>query len=204
MTETNTRPDKKADQILDAADELFMQYGFDAATTDMIQKQAGVSKATLYGRFPNKESLFSAVIERSCKNLADTIRHIHSGKGTLEQKLRAIGEAYLGEVLSSRGRSLYRTAVANAPRFPALAHLFYQAGPMTLSSLLVELLSTAVEEGKIDVSITGLDGAASLFHGLLRGDIQIEFLTHPDATPSQAQIEAYVNRAVQIFLKALS
>ncbi|WP_412770482.1 helix-turn-helix domain-containing protein [Ralstonia solanacearum] len=46
--------DKEA-SVLKAATEVFLAHGFSAATTDMIQRRAGVSKATMYGRFPNKE-----------------------------------------------------------------------------------------------------------------------------------------------------
>jgi AcrR family transcriptional regulator len=40
---------------------VFLANGFSAATTDMIQQAAGVSKSTVYSHYPNKEALFAAV-----------------------------------------------------------------------------------------------------------------------------------------------
>ena len=34
--------------VLLAASDVFLEHGFSAATTDMIQQRAGVSKATVY------------------------------------------------------------------------------------------------------------------------------------------------------------
>ena len=50
---------QKTQAIIKAACYYFLQYGYNGATTDLIQKKAGVSKATLYNHFPTKESLFA-------------------------------------------------------------------------------------------------------------------------------------------------
>jgi TetR/AcrR family transcriptional repressor of mexJK operon len=47
--------------LLEARNE-FRNSGFDAARMDVIAAAAGISKATLYGRYPTKEALLRAVI----------------------------------------------------------------------------------------------------------------------------------------------
>ncbi|MDB9680909.1 TetR/AcrR family transcriptional regulator, partial [Acinetobacter baumannii] len=44
-----TKTNEKDQKILDAATKFFLIHGFSGTTTDMIQKEAGVSKATMYG-----------------------------------------------------------------------------------------------------------------------------------------------------------
>ena len=45
-------PDDKAAAVLAGARSVFLAPGFSAATTDMIQRAADVSKATVYARYP--------------------------------------------------------------------------------------------------------------------------------------------------------
>jgi AcrR family transcriptional regulator len=47
--------------ILDAALELYEEYGLRRTTMDDVAKRAGVGRATLYRRFPQKSDLVSAV-----------------------------------------------------------------------------------------------------------------------------------------------
>ncbi|KOQ92535.1 TetR/AcrR family transcriptional regulator, partial [Pluralibacter gergoviae] len=56
----------KAQKVLAGAKSIFLARGYSAATTDMIQQAAGVSKSTVYAYYPNKEALFTAVVEQQC------------------------------------------------------------------------------------------------------------------------------------------
>lgn len=51
-------------QILDAAEALFGEVGYEAATTNQIAAQAGVPIGSLYQFFPNKEAIVGAVAAR--------------------------------------------------------------------------------------------------------------------------------------------
>ncbi len=201
---SQTMDSEKFSAILDAASNVFLQHGFSAATTDMIQKEAGVSKATLYAGFPGKEALFVAVIERQCSKLADAVDDIVLVKGGLPQTLTAIAHAYLEIILSPSGLSLFRVVVSEAPRFPELARHFYLRGPKLMSDAVVGQLRAATQDGEIDVSTVGLEAAAGLFLSLVRSEGQLECLTHPQARPSGVQIDMWVRIAVETFLKAFS
>lgn len=195
-------PNEKALRLLQAASRVFLAHGFSAATTDMIQREAGVSKATVYGYYPNKEALFVAVIEAECATFARTVRDIRFQPGTLRKTLVALGRAYLEILLSPTGLALYRVVMAEAPRFPQLARTFYLAGPRVIASMLMEQLTHAAQAGEVDVSAVGLDNAASLFSSLVRGEAQMQCLAHPDATPSAAQVDQWIDLAVTTFLCA--
>ena len=51
-------PEERPAQILEAALEVFAERGVSAARLEDIGRRAGVSKATIYLFFPNKEALF--------------------------------------------------------------------------------------------------------------------------------------------------
>lgn len=189
--------------MLRAARTVFLAHGFSAATTDMIQRQAGVSKSTVYEHYANKEALFAAVIESECAASMANVRNVGSrAAGGLRETLTALARAYIEVVLSPGGLALYRVAVGEAPRFPDLARTFYQAGPRVIRAMVAEHLAIAAASGEIDVSTLGVDTAAGVFVALVRGDAYIQYLTHPEAKPTDAQLDEWVELAVATFLRA--
>lgn len=195
---------EKKKMILNAATTVFLEHGFSAATTDMIQKQASVSKATVYSIYPNKEALFIAVIEQQCSQMQKLIESISTESIDLQTTLIAIGTNYLQFLLSTNGLAIFRTCLAEATRFPHLAHLFYKAGPLKIAELVSEHLKKASKNDNFNFQQFGYLTSAQLFLSLLRGDIHVEYLTHPDAKPTKMQIESSTQNAVKIFLKYTS
>jgi AcrR family transcriptional regulator len=193
--------DKKL-SVLEAAAKVFLAHGFSAATTDMIQREAGVSKATMYACFPSKEAMFVAVIERKCTAMAEAIRGSRAVPGDIARMLTEIGGSYLDFILSPTALALYRVVVAEAPRFPELGPRFYRAGPGVVIPIVAERLDEAARSGEIDVQSVGVGTAAELFLGMVRAEGHLECLTHPDARPSAVQMERWVQTAVTVFLRA--
>lgn len=200
MQKTATSPPDRRQLVLDAATSIFLAHGFSAATTDMIQRQAGVSKTTLYTCFPGKEAMFMAVIAHQCASMASTLQAIRPAPGDIAKTLTDIGRAHLGVALSEAGIALFRVVVAEAARFPDAGRHFYQAGPKTAISMVAERLSAASRAGEIDILSIGAEAAASLFIGMVRSEGQLECLLHPEARPSSEQIDRWVKTAVDVFV----
>ena len=196
-------PDK-ARQVLEAACQIFLEHGYSAATTDMIQQAAGVSKSTVYAYYENKAVLFQAVIEEECARFTERVVAATSDAPDLAGLLLQLGQAYLSLVLSPRGLALYRVVVADAIRFPELGHCFYQAGPRAIQKVLAAHLGTPLAQEALDLEPIGAERAAGLFFSMLRGEAQLECLTHPalEESPSRAQINQWVELAVGTFLRA--
>lgn len=57
------RPDKEQ-SILDAAEPLFAQYGFEGVSLDSIAVAAGISRHNLLYYFPSKDALYRKVLDR--------------------------------------------------------------------------------------------------------------------------------------------
>lgn len=202
MSNAIAEPSLKARTVLIAARDVFLLHGFSAATTDMIQRAAGVSKSTVYAHYPTKEALFAAVIEGELAAFTDSMRRTEVGPGNLRKALTVLARAYLDVVLSPRGLALFRVVVGEAPRFPDLARRFYLAGPQVVVNMVADCLGLAVASGEADLSEVGRDAAARLFINMVRGEPQLQCLTHPDAAPSAVQIDQWTREAVTTFMRA--
>ena len=58
------RAQVRLERILDTAEQVFAELGYDAATTNLIASQAGTSIGSLYEFFPNKEAMARALADR--------------------------------------------------------------------------------------------------------------------------------------------
>lgn len=58
------RSEKSRQQILDAALKLFSHRGYGATSVRDVAEAAGVSKGNVYHHFPDKETIFRALIDR--------------------------------------------------------------------------------------------------------------------------------------------
>ncbi len=68
---------KKEDQILNSAQKLIIQYGFDKTTVEEIAREAGVSKGAIYLHFPSKYAILDRLVERETRKvLEDLIQHL--------------------------------------------------------------------------------------------------------------------------------
>ncbi|NET52594.1 MAG: helix-turn-helix transcriptional regulator, partial [Merismopedia sp. SIO2A8] len=67
------KPVKKAEVILEGAMQEFLAHGYAATSMDRIAAAAGVSKATVYSHFQDKEGLFTTLIQRLAQERYRTI-----------------------------------------------------------------------------------------------------------------------------------
>ena len=81
---------KRAD-ILQAASKLFADEGFQSVSTARIAAEAGVSTATLYRYFEDKESLFGAVVDAL---VSDVIQALADRPYSLEDRLHDLALRY--------------------------------------------------------------------------------------------------------------
>jgi len=90
--------------ILDAAEELFAQQGFDATSIRAVTRHAGLNPAAVHYHFGSKEVLLRALLERRITPLNEErlllLDHVlRDGKPDLERLL----DAYLRPVLRHAG-----------------------------------------------------------------------------------------------------
>jgi AcrR family transcriptional regulator len=64
----------RREQLLGAAQEVFVAQGYHSAAMDDIAERAGVSKPVLYQHFPGKLELYLALLDQHCESLLQSVR----------------------------------------------------------------------------------------------------------------------------------
>jgi AcrR family transcriptional regulator len=77
--------------ILDAAREVFAELGYDAAGVRDVIRRTDLASGTFYNYFPDKESVFRAVLDLSAQDVRRRLRAVRGSARTLES---FVGDAY--------------------------------------------------------------------------------------------------------------
>jgi AcrR family transcriptional regulator len=88
------RPNAR-EKILEAADALFSEIGFDGTTVRKIAEVSGTNKALIHYHFKSKEGLFDQVLDVYFKELSDTLHGALLLEGTLQERLAVLFERYM-------------------------------------------------------------------------------------------------------------
>jgi AcrR family transcriptional regulator len=184
--------------FLEAARDVFLESGYEAANMAEIVKRAGGSLSTLYAQFGGKKGLFEAMIDARVKDLTAQMHIELAAHAPLKEGLRRIGDTFLFKQAEAQSLDVFRLMVAQSKKFPELAEAWGKRAPEQVRKALADYLSDRVKAGEIKISNTDL--AASVFFDLVRSRIQFRALLIPSYTPTEAEIRDTVDRAVRVFL----
>ena len=131
--------------LLDAADQVFSEHGIHVAL-EMVTAQAGVSRATLYRNFPDRDALMSALLERTFEKMEALAQQLE-GRGdalfrVLEQMAHLVAES---APVSDHWRATDRSG-------PALA-----GAQRRLTRMVKPLLQQAIAAGVCRADLTAKD-----------------------------------------------
>jgi AcrR family transcriptional regulator len=98
------RSERSRNQILDAALKLFAHRGFGATSVRDIAEAAELSKGNVYHHFPDKESIFRALLDRYFEAMSTPEFPFNQAlaKGTFPENLESLGRAARETVRSYR------------------------------------------------------------------------------------------------------
>ncbi len=126
---------QKQEDIISTAEKLFFSKGYDDVSMNDIAKDAGMSKATLYLYFDNKDSLFFAVVLRGIKIMKSLI------KKEMENAEKGIDKIFA-----------YRNAYFDfAVRYPDYIHIYnyFLSGRFDLTKIVDNLvMKDVIEKGR--------------------------------------------------------
>jgi TetR/AcrR family transcriptional repressor of mexJK operon len=196
--ENQIRKGRKFDQVIEGAKTVFLREGFEGASVDEIARDAGVSKATLYSYFPDKQHLFLAVLETECAHQSEVEILMHASDHDVEATLRAICKTLITFFLSRFGQDMFRVCVAEAQRFPELGRTFYDSGPRKWGRKIAQYLDSPGARKALDIDDTLL--AADQLAQLCRTDLMLKVLFGIEKDPPEAEIDRVAEEAVKTFL----
>jgi AcrR family transcriptional regulator len=80
--------------ILEAADRIFGEVGYDAASTREIAELSGVNKALIHYHFKNKEQLLASVLDQYYEKLGAAVRGALENDEPFEARVRTLVRVY--------------------------------------------------------------------------------------------------------------
>lgn len=144
--------DARRVHILDAAQGLFLDRGWDAVTIADVLREAGISKGGFYHHFASKEDLLDGVVERFTRT---GLASAEAARGATEGDALARFNAFLAE--TSRWKAEQAPAMRfylDAIRRPGNDLLFHRIATATAAAarpVLAAMIAEGIAEGRFDV-----------------------------------------------------
>lgn len=136
------RTEKKRNEIIQMAAELFDALGYERTSMSAIAARVGGSKATLYGYFESKEELLRAILDRDVSEEADRLMQELLSEKDLRSGLIRLGIAYL---TGQPSRTASIRTVVNQP----IAQEFYENVLRPAWQRLADRFATMMKEGRL-------------------------------------------------------
>lgn len=76
---------QREEEVLQAAQELFLELGEDRVTVEMIAEKVGIGKGTIYKHFETKDEIYLLLMIRYEEELSQMFRRIETSPGEREQ-----------------------------------------------------------------------------------------------------------------------
>ncbi len=190
--------DLRPANIIREARRHFMSEGYAATRMEPIARAASVSTATLYGYFPSKAVLFSAVIDDASGDFADHMERVHCVDGDARTQLTQFARAYAGFMGDPFVRSVFRLVMAERPRFRDVAMGFFERGRRDFGQPLIAVLTSLTERGEL--RIDKASWAAGQLMGMIEHPIFLMPLVTGDEVHATRSSESIADDAVETFL----
>jgi AcrR family transcriptional regulator len=118
---------RKSEAVLEVATDLFVERGFNGTTMEAVAHAADIGKQALYMRFPDKESLFTAVIERLKDD--EVFKHLPPAADDLpvQEGFRNHLRAILADSAQPKSVLVCKLVMREGHRFPGLVSLIGEA-----------------------------------------------------------------------------
>jgi TetR/AcrR family transcriptional repressor of mexJK operon len=161
------RDGAKDEAILHAAAALFLDRGFEASV-DAVAAQAGVSKATIYARYDDKDALFCAVLAWKCGSVVPPGSFVHDPQVPVRDTLITIAKRFLDLVLGDDAMRMHRLIVADPSRAARMAELFFATAVTPLKDRFAAWLAGESDAGRLRVADP--QGSAWRYLGAVKGE----------------------------------
>src|ERR1700754_3035039 len=104
--------------VREAAVAAFLEMGYAGASMEAIAKAAGITKRSLYARYPDKRAVFADVIPWALARYTDDASLEDADEHDLETALLAAGRVALARATHPQNVRLKRIAFNEAAQFP--------------------------------------------------------------------------------------
>jgi len=185
--------EQKSQAILEAATDLFGRKGAKASMAE-IAKLAGVSKQTLYNRYPTKAELARTLLTQRAMTITAPLDEDRDA----EQTLAIVGEALLSRTLHKNSADHLRALAQISREDSALTLAVFEAGPAQSISRISNWLRKQTLAGHL--SVANPDEAAEVFIGMILGHSHLRLILGLE--PSKRDPKAHAIEVARRFVRA--
>jgi AcrR family transcriptional regulator len=187
------------ERILEEAANVFLEKGFARAKMDEIASRAGITKQTIYARFPSKKALFGALASHFSGIVFRPQYNAENSKQSPRAFLIQLAFEVTAVLRDPKSQRLFVVLAAEARTFPDLASAIWVEGPGRLRTRLRRFVDDQIALKRM--AIPDPDFAVEQFFGLLVGPIIGRLLWGlPSYFESEEHAGAYIEAAVDLLL----
>lgn len=139
--------DSVEDRILDAAAECVLAYGVDRVTLAEIARRAGISRPTVYRRFPDTQSILAALLTARVVRVLDDAGDSETGR-------RALVARIVGVARRLRHDQIVMSVLHDAPEL-AMVYIAERLG--TSQQILIDAVAGQLKLAQEDGSVRAGD-----------------------------------------------
>ncbi|WP_299322155.1 TetR/AcrR family transcriptional regulator [Parasphingopyxis sp.] len=192
--------DPKREKIIDAAEQLFIANGFAATSMEDVARAARASKRTIYTRFRSKEDLFAAVMLSACRDIDAPALDMPDADASLEEALRAAGQATLFRVLQPRGLAVLQVAIGEKSTKPQIMKIYWENGPGYAEAYVRDAIARFAKRKKK----VSAKQAALRFMNMIFGPFLYTALFADTKLPSRKKMNDELDATIEHFIAWLS
>lgn len=139
--------DSVGDRIIDAAAECVLAYGVDRVTLAEIARRAGISRPTVYRRFPDTQSILAALLTARVVRVLDDAGDSETGR-------RALVARIVGVARRLRHDQIVMSVLHDAPEL-AMVYIAERLG--TSQQILIDAVAGQLKLAQEDGSVRAGD-----------------------------------------------
>lgn len=163
-------------QIVDAAEEVYADKGWDALTIDQVARVARLSRALVYVYFKDKFDLHCAICERSLLLLGDRFEQAAARHNRGRDQVEALGRSYVA--FSQEVPHYFQALARYEAHSPTLVEADSNEAACRVAgdrvhAIMVECITRGMQDGSIRADLGNPYLTAVTLWGFMHGIIQI-------------------------------
>lgn len=189
------RSEKSHQKVLEAAVHLFAEEGIDATSMDAIAGRSGVSKATIYKHWPDKDALAMEILVWLYR-LDEKIKPVE--RGSLRDDLMAALSYRPVEHHPKERERIMPHLIAYSARNPVFGKAWRSKVVIRHTAYLGQVIQSAIDRGEIDQNLSMDVAVALLFGPMMYRQMFVAGSRDEKAPP------AFIAQVVDAFIRAFA
>ncbi len=189
------------EKIINTAETLFAESGFDATTTREITNQTGVNSALIYYYFSSKEALLDSILDRYFTKLNTIMIEVLEEEGELQQRLERVIDRYVDFLHENVNFSLIvqREACGGKRMDIILKHLkpMHKAGQAVIRKAYPKTRSGEMSANQLIISFYGMIINYFSYNQLLGQLLNIDLLSKRNISIRKKHLHKMLNMVVE-------